>query len=350
MTMLRIAAVLAAAFMSSVAPALAEEPAGHQRKPDTYQAPPPLPTPAVPQAPAAVTQKRSSDNLMESESEDKRTGLRPLRQKPLDPKDQPETVGGKVKLWSTRDDPKDRGVFAFLGNRIGDEINVNFPDPTEKDTFGMPLCRGTPGIPGFMDCADDSIRELVNGGWMMLYRKVEVSYLNYRYLDNKLVGFQMGFPTANFEKLGDALEKQYGAPHETEDSVWKIRPGFELKVRTWTWRTPHGDMTLKSRAEAYEAGMLALLEPKAQEKYDALRYKLMVSRGFNAPKPDKDAKDEKDDDKSAEERKKAAQKKAFDADDPDRRKIPADAPVKSDSKPGAAAPPPASTTRRLQAE
>jgi hypothetical protein len=345
---MRISAMLVLGLLTAGS-AVAEEPVVHQRRPETYQAPPPLPTPAIPQAPAAAAPKRSSD-LMENENEEKRTGLRPLQQKPLDPKDKPEMVGGKVKLWSTRDDPKDRGVFAFLGNRIGDEINVNFPDPTEKDTFGMPLCRGTPGIPGFMDCADDSIRELINGTWVMLYRGVEVSYLNYRYLDNRLVGFQMGFPTTNFEKLSDAVEKQYGAPHDKEDTIWKIRPGFELKVKTWTWRTPHGDMTLKSRAEAYEAGMLALLEPKAQEKYDALRYKLMVSRGFNVPKPAQESKDDKDGEATADEQKKAAQKKAFDMDDPEKRRSPADAPVKSESKPAAVSPPTASTTKRLQAE
>lgn len=254
----------------------------HHRHPERYQALPPLPQPAVPQPPKAVA-KPGSPDVLEDENEERRSGLRPLQQKPLPPGAKPEMVG-KEKLWTTRDPPNQRGPFAFLGNRIGDPLENVFPDPEEKDAFGMALCRETAGLPGFLDCADDSISSLANGVRALRYRGVEVSYLNYRYLDKKLVGFQMGFPSENFAKLADALERQYGAPHTQEDSLWKIRPGFELKVRTVAWNTPHGAMTMKSRAEATEAGMLSLFEPKAEEQYNALRYKLIVSRGFNVPK------------------------------------------------------------------
>ncbi|MCK6453266.1 MAG: hypothetical protein L6R19_20810 [Alphaproteobacteria bacterium] len=308
-------------------PAAAEEPMIHHRNPERYQAPPPLPQPAMPQPPKAAAQKPGSPDVLEDENEERRSGLRPLKQKPLEPGAKPEMVG-KEKLWTTRDPPNQRGPFAFLGNRIGDPLESVFPDPDEKDEFGMALCRETAGLPGFLDCTDDSISSLVNGVRSLRYRGVEVSYLNYRYLDRKLVGFQMGFPSENFGKLEDALEKQYGAPHTKEDSIWKIRPGYELKVRTIAWNTPHGTMSMKSRAEATEAGMLSLIEPKAEEHYNALRYKLMVSRGFNVPKGGAKPGEEGGGDK----------KPAGDE--------PADAAAKDDRKPAAAAP----SAKRLQME
>jgi len=332
MKAMRIPVLLLGALGASIA--VAEEPAIHHRNPERYEAPPPLPAPAMPQPPKA-TAKPGSPDVLEDENDERRTGLRPLRQRPLEPGAKPEMVG-KEKLWSTRDPPNRRGVFAFLGNRVGDPVENVFPDPEEKDAFGMALCRETAGIPGFLDCADDSIGDLVNGVRALRYRGVEVSYLNYRYFERKLVGFQMGFPTANFARLSEALEKQYGAPHTEEDSIWKLRPGYELKVRTIAWNTPHGTMTMKSRAEAIEAGMLSLLEPKAEERYNALRYKLMVSRGFNVSKPDP-----KPDAKQLEE-----QRKSLERDDPEARKMRGEAPAKGDAKPEAAKP----SAKRLQME
>jgi hypothetical protein len=151
-----------------------------------------------------------------------------------------------------------------------------FPDPEEKDQFGMALCRDTAGLPGWLECTDDSTREMVDGAWKLLYRGVEVSFVNYRYLDGKLAGFRMGFPTANFQKLGEALKKQYGPATGEEETNWQHRLGGAIDIKIQSWNTPDGEMTLKSRGASLDAGMLALLEPKAESRYNDLRFRQVV--------------------------------------------------------------------------
>src|SRR5262249_51350397 len=98
-------------------------------------------------------------------------------------------------------------------------------------------------------------------------------FLNYRYLDGKLVGFRMGFPTANFDKLTEVLKKQYGNATGEEETSWKHRLGGVFDIKILEWNTPVGEMSLKSRGAALDAGMLALMDPKAEAKYGDLRYR-----------------------------------------------------------------------------
>jgi hypothetical protein len=249
------------------APVAAEDPRVHQRQPERYQA-----------VPLPGQQVRPSGGATDAaDPEQRKDGFyRPPGSKKADDDDgKRETVGGE-RLWTTRDPPGKRGTFAFLGNKIGDPIDNVFPDMEEKDQFGMPLCRDTPGLPGFLDCTDDSTRVMVDGVWKLMYRGVEVSFVNYRYLDNKLVGFRMGFPTVNFKALAEALRKQYGPPTAEEETSWKHRLGGVIDIQIQSWNTPHGEMTLRSRGAAMDAGMLALLEPKAEERFNDLRYRQVI--------------------------------------------------------------------------
>ncbi|MBL8707520.1 MAG: hypothetical protein JNM30_21900 [Rhodospirillales bacterium] len=250
------------------APAAAEDPRVHQRQPERYQA---VPLPGQQARPGAG----ATDT---ADPEQRRGGFyRPPGSKKADDDDGKRETVGNERLWTTRDPPGKRGVFAFLGNKIGDPIDNVFPDMEEKDQFGMPLCRDTPGLPGFLDCTDDSIRVMVNGVWKLMYRGVEVSFVNYRYLDGKLAGFRMGFPTANFQALAEALKKQYGPPTGEEETSWTHRLGGVFDIKIQSWNTPHGEMTLRSRAAAMDAGMLALMEPKAQDRFNDLRYRQVLA-------------------------------------------------------------------------
>lgn len=250
------------------APVAAENPRVHQREPERYQA---VPLPGQQARPG-----RGSADV--ADPEQRRGGFYrpPVSKKGDDDDDGKREMVGSERLWTTRDPPGKRGTFAFLGNKIGDAIDNVFPDMEEKDQFGMPLCRDTAGLPGFLDCTDDSVREMVNGAWKLMYRGVEVSYINYRYLDGKLAGFRMAFPTANFKALAEALKKQYGPPTAEEETSWKHRLGGVIDIEIQSWNTPHGEMTLRSRGAAMDAGMLALLEPKAEERFNDLRYRQVI--------------------------------------------------------------------------
>ncbi len=263
------AAILAIAAL----PVLAQNQAAPQRAPAPSATPPQGQTPPG-QPPRPGARPGSQDNV---DPDRRKDGFyRPPGQKGKDEDDGKREMVGNERLWTTRDPAGKRGPFAFLGNKIGDPIENVFPDLEEKDQFGMPLCRDTPGLPGFLDCTDDSIRVMVNGVWKLMYRGVEVSFVNYRYLDRKLVGFRMGFPTDNFQKMADVLKRQYGPPTGEEETSWKHRLGGVFDIKIQTWNTPHGEMSLRSRGAALDAGMLALMEPKAEERFNDLRYRQVV--------------------------------------------------------------------------
>lgn len=276
----RRAIAVGATLALLAAPALAEHPASHARDGTRYgdpAAPPgeikPGPAAAGPAAPAKPAAGAASP-LDDPEYRFGQTKPRPRRAGPR------ETVDGKP-LWNTDDPPDKRGPFAFLGNRIGDPIERLFPRPeSEKDKYGMLLCRETPGVPGFLDCADDSLTELAGGSWIMRFRGVEASFLNYRYLDRKLVGFDLGFPAAGFKQMAEAVDRLYGPPDRDEKFDWRNLRGAGVDVRMLTWHTPHGAMVLRSHGAALDSGMLSLLEPKAEQRYADLRFKQV------APPPD----------------------------------------------------------------
>ncbi|MCC6468026.1 MAG: hypothetical protein IT563_06870 [Alphaproteobacteria bacterium] len=260
---------LALAALCIAPAARGESPLSHERDTLRYQwqAPPP---------PGANRKPSDIDPFVDPETQ---RGLSPAdrqsqKRAPVD--DGKREMVGKEKLWTTRDSPGQRGVFAFLDNKIGDPIETMFPDPEEKDQFGGLLCRDTPGLPGWLECTDDSLRQMVNGAWKLLYRGVEVSFINYRYFEHKLVGFRMGFPTANFEKLGEALKKQYGSPTGEEETSWQHRLGGVYDVKIMAWNTPVGEMTLRSRGASLDAGLLSLIEPKAEARYNDVRYRQVV--------------------------------------------------------------------------
>ncbi|MCC7048212.1 MAG: hypothetical protein IT562_15975 [Alphaproteobacteria bacterium] len=260
---------LAVAAVFAAPAARAESSLSHQRDPLRYQwqAPPP---------PGANRRPSDIDPFVDPETQ---RGLSPAdrqsqKKAPVD--DGKREMVGREKLWTTRDPPGQRGVFAFLDNKIGDPIENMFPDPEEKDEFGALLCRDTPGLPDWLECTDDSMRQMVNGVWKLLYRGIEVSFVNYRYFERKLVGFRMGFPTANFQKLGEALKKQYGQPTGEEETSWQHRLGGVYDIKIMAWNTPVGEMTLKSRGASLDAGMLALIEPKAEARYNDVRFRQIV--------------------------------------------------------------------------
>lgn len=270
-----LALAAAAALLLVSAAAWAESPRTHGRNPALYQALPlAKPEPAKPATrPNPVTDDPEFrfGNLPKRRADD---GKR-------------EKVDGKP-LWNTHDPANKRGPFAFLGNKIGDPIEVLFPKPdTEADRYGRLLCQATPGAPGFLDCVDDGLREFVGGAWQMRYRGSEVGFLNYRYFDRKLAGFTMGFPISSFAKLTQTLERQYGPPDNVEQTDWRNRLGAVYDTKILTWRTPHGPMVLRSRAEfSPDAGSLELFLPSAEQRYEALRFKQVVpapERGKPAP-------------------------------------------------------------------
>lgn len=181
------------------------------------------------------------------------------------------------RAWTTADPEGQRGQFQFLGQRIGDPIAKAFPDyKTAKDQFGYPICQTTVGLPGFWDCAHQGLRRLVDGIPRLDYGGVEVKFVNMRYLDGKLAGFTMGFDARNFEALAAVMQKQFGPPFSTENALWKDRLGLEYNTQIQTWNTPHGLMELKERWVNTDSGMLALIEPAADRRYQALRFRDVV--------------------------------------------------------------------------
>ncbi|MGQ0676696.1 MAG: hypothetical protein ACT4N4_11500 [Rhodospirillales bacterium] len=273
---------LAAAFLL-IAGARAEAPLSHARDTARYAGSPPVPgeiKPGPPAAPpAAAAAKPPASGPSPLDDPEYRFG----QGKPRAPSGPRETVDGKP-LWNTGDDPTKRGPFAFMGNKIGDPLDKLFPHPnTETDKYGMLLCRETPGVPGFLDCADDELRQLVDGTWQMRYRGVEVSFLNYRYLDRKLVGFDLGFPAAVYPKLVEVLERQYGPAHSKAAYDWRNLRGAGHDVKMLTWNTPHGSMVLSSHGAALDSGLLSLIEPVAEQRYADLRFKQTTPDAPAAP-------------------------------------------------------------------
>jgi hypothetical protein len=179
--------------------------------------------------------------------------------------------------WTTADPEGQRGPFQFLGQRIGDPIAKAFPDfKTAKDQFGYPICQTTIGLPRFWDCAHQGLRRIVDGIPRLDYGGVEVKFVNLRYVDEKLVGFTMGFDAGVFERLAAVLERQFGKPFATEHALWKDRLGLEYNTAIHLWNTPHGDMILKERWVNSDSGMLKLIEPAAERLYQDLRYRQIV--------------------------------------------------------------------------
>jgi len=183
----------------------------------------------------------------------------------------------ETRAWTTDDPEGQRGRFQFLGQRIGDPIAKAFPDfKTAKDQFGYPICQTTAGLPGFWDCAYQGLRRVVDGIPRLDYDGVEVKFVNMRYVDEKLVGFTMGFDARNFAALAAALRRGFGKPFATEQALWKDRLGLEYNTAIQVWNTPHGDMVLKERWVNSDSGMLSLIEPAAERRYQALRYRDVV--------------------------------------------------------------------------
>ena len=276
----RVSSVLIAGLVIAPSIACAESPLIHDRAPALYQELPAIPQPGNPaQAAPDAAKPEAAKSIPRSGSAtddpEFRFGNQPKR-RPDDGKR--EMVDGKP-LWNTHDPANKRGRFAFLGNKIGDPIETLFPKPdTEADRYGRLLCQATPGAPGFLDCADDGLREFVDGAWEMRYRGAEVSFVNYRFLDRKLIGFTMGFPMSSFPRLAQTLESQYGPADAQEQTDWRNRLGAAFDTKIMTWHTPHGTMALRSRAEfSPDAGSLELFLPSAEQRYEALRFK-QVSR------------------------------------------------------------------------
>lgn len=181
------------------------------------------------------------------------------------------------RSWTTADPEGQRGEFSFLGQRIGDPITKAFPDPkNQADQFGMKLCRGVPAIPGFIDCEHQGLRRMVDGIPRLDYHGAEVQFVNLRYLDNKMVGFTMGFETKKFAAVAEVLKRQFGAPFRTENVQWKDRIGYGYNAIFMTWNTPHGEMTLKERSIAMDTGSLELFTPAAERRYNDVRYRQVV--------------------------------------------------------------------------
>lgn len=179
--------------------------------------------------------------------------------------------------WTTADPEGQRGQFQFLGQRIGDPITKAFPNfKTAKDQFGYPICQTTIGLPRFWDCAYQDIRQVVDGIPRLDYGGVEVKFVNMRYVDEKLVGFTMGFDAANFDALAAVLHRQFGKPFSTENALWKDRLGLEYNTEIHVWNTPHGEMTAKDRWVHSDSGMLKLIEPAAERLFQDLRYRQVV--------------------------------------------------------------------------
>jgi hypothetical protein len=181
------------------------------------------------------------------------------------------------RAWTTDDPEGRRGQFQFLGQRLGDPIEKAFPDyKSQKDQFGSLICQTTIGLPRFMDCAYQGIRRIVDGIPRQDYGGVEVKFVNMRYIDNKLVGFAMGYDAKNFEPLAAVLARQFGKPFSTEVALWKDRLGLEYNTAIHIWNTPHGEMTAKERWVNSDSGMLKLIEPAAERRYQDLRYRQVV--------------------------------------------------------------------------
>lgn len=272
------AAALSAVLLALPGVARAEYPISHVRDPARYNGLAPLPAEIKPPSVAKPVQpqpaKPPAHVFSPLDDPEYRFGQdKLLQQRRSGPR---EMVDGKP-IWNTTDPPDQRGPFAFLGNKIGDPIDKLFPHPdSEKDKYGMLLCRETPGVPGFLDCADDSLNELIDGRWAMRFRGLEASFLNYRYLDGKLVGFDFGFPASVFNKMAEAFDRIYGPPSKRDKFDWTNLRGAGVDVRMLSWHTPHGTMVLRSHGAALDSGLLSLIEPKAEQRYADLRYKQMT--------------------------------------------------------------------------
>ncbi len=279
------AVALSAILLALPGAARAEYPVGHARDPARYGGLAPLPAEIKPPSVAKPAQpapaKPPAHVFSPLDDPEYRFGQdKQLQQRRAGPR---EMVDGKP-IWNTGDPPNKRGVFAFLGNKIGDPLKNLFPHPdSERDKFGMLLCRETPGVPGFLDCADDSLKELVDGRWVMRFRGVEASFLNYRYLDGKLVGFDLGFPASLFNKMSEAVDRIYGPPSKQDRFDWRNLRGAGVDVRMLSWYTPYGAMVLRSHGAALDSGILSLLESKAEQRYADLRFKQVVPADSPAP-------------------------------------------------------------------
>jgi hypothetical protein len=273
---LLLSALALAVLLQTAGLALAEHPLSHARDPLYYNGPAALPDEIKPPStlkPPAPAAKPPASAVSPLDDPEYRFGRGKPQARPNYPR---EMVDGKP-IWNTVDSPEKRGPFAFLGNRIGDPIGNLFPHPdAEKDQFGMLLCRDTPGVPGFLDCADDSLREFVGGRWVLMFRGIEASFLNYKYLDGKLVGFDLGFPVAGFKKMTETVDRIYGPPSKKDQFDWRNLRGAGVDVSMLSWHTPHGTMVLRSHGAALDSGALSLFETRAEQRYAELRDKQVV--------------------------------------------------------------------------
>ena len=169
-----------------------------------------------------------------------------------------------AKEWTSASQPGDGSIFSFR--------DWNFGDALERQFGGYLIGRTQPGRPhcdldyqvGKTWCVDRSIMRRSSSGDQQAYLgDIRVDGLTYFFLDRKLYGFSLDFPTPAYERVAAELSQRYGKPHRTGTDVVVNRAGARFDVKTETWETPHGPMVVRSRGEAVNTGTVLLFDSAA---------------------------------------------------------------------------------------
>ena len=181
-------------------------------------------------------------------------------------------VDRSMKQWTTASSSGDGSVFTFRGSRIGDAHEA-------RGCWGTPAS-GTCVVDQFgaRACRDLSIS--VTKDKPPSLGILEVDGLTWRYLDEKLAGFDVAVRVKHFDAFRALLVARYGTPTDTTQVSVQNSMGAEWLRPVDSWRTPNGLMSLVGavgteesvalimRRDGYEAELVGRLQSWAATHAD----------------------------------------------------------------------------------
>src|SRR5205807_753952 len=93
-----------------------------------------------------------------------------------------------------------------------------------------------------------------------------IQYLAYNYMDNKLVGFYLSSPSAQYSRFAELLIAKYGQPAWHGDKAFDGTRG-RYYSEALIWITPHGPMTLQRHDGEYKDMILSMMDADAEKEF-----------------------------------------------------------------------------------
>lgn len=154
--------------------------------------------------------------------------------------------------------------FEFRGHKIGEPIEQNFPYWSQGYRgLDLPYCSKKEAH-GVYECEDNTITVKKQYGTDKLVGDVPVLLLNYKFLDGKLVGLDMGFDFRSYSNIAGMLRGKYGKPSKEVNEKIQNRAGATFDSIISEWKFKEGTLRLHMRFARIDTSWLTFESPKAE--------------------------------------------------------------------------------------